>query len=97
MQTDRQVTVIDLPQFLKQEFCLRPRIDEHNRDLRPLDLPQNGRSTRQTHMPRPRHRTIRQDEVDFGHHAFAGAHNACSLRGAARYIGGQSVRVSHRG
>ena len=59
---DRQRVRVDAPQRLEHQFALRPRVDEHDRHVVPLDPLQDPRRRRQPHMAGPRQPLGRQQD-----------------------------------
>ena len=66
MQRDRQRVVVELPQFLEQQFALGARIDEHDRHARAFDPFQHGAGGGQAHAAGPGDARFRQQHADRG-------------------------------
>ena len=93
MQRDRQIPLIMLPDFLKHQLRLRPRVDEHDRHPRLRDPRQHRGCRRQPHMPRPRNPPLRQQQL----HTGCGPRLALNQPRLSPHISQQRPRMRHGG
>ncbi len=93
VQGDRQVVLVELPQLLERELRLEPRVDEDQRDPRPLDRLVDLRHRMLGGVAGPWHAAFGEQHVDHRRRAGRAAHQVDVVFGRRRQPAADHVRV----